>query len=520
MKRIKYLVVCFLAAFSLSGCNMDKYPVGSIIIDDIKTVEDAFKLRTNLYNYFRAVTSGGYISIPEIQTDMFHASITFGNVGGPIHQWTFQTNEGDVESVWAGCYAAIANANYCITVFDNMLASKDFTDAEKNQLKTYKGEAHFLRAYCYNLLAQFYCEAYDKDKADKQMGVPLQLVYAPTADVDKYPTRSSMQKTYSTILEDIAAAEANLTTAGSPDNIWLSADAVVAFKARVALNMQDYANAATYAKSLVDKGTYSLISVKGITDQDAYKAKAAVFQDMWLNDNGKESIVQFTANKVTNELPSSSSYGYISEDRVTNRTSATYIPESGVLSLYDQNNDIRFGAYFKTVSLNIGSSTIDNIVLCYKYPGNPELQYNASSNYVNKPKVFRIAEMYLIAAEGYAMSGNVTEGSKILNDLREARIMGHVRKDYNDQSELMAEIKKERQRELFAEGFRLQDLKRWGDKMQRTVSQNASTVVNEGNTTIGTLMSKEAGDPRFVWPIPKAELDSNTKLRDQQNPGY
>jgi starch-binding outer membrane protein, SusD/RagB family len=39
-----------------------------------------------------------------------------------------------------------------------------------------------------------------------------------------------------------------------------------------------------------------------------------------------------------------------------------------------------------------------------KYPGNPALFTAASTNYQHKPKVFRVAEMYLIAAEADAQT--------------------------------------------------------------------------------------------------------------------
>ena len=37
---------------------------------------------------------------------------------------------------------------------------------------------------------------------------------------------------------------------------------------------------------------------------------------------------------------------------------------------------------------------------------------------------------------------------------------------------------------------------------------------------LGTDIEKEATDNRWVWPIPKDEMDSNPQLKGQQNPGY
>ncbi|MBQ2485244.1 MAG: radical SAM protein [Muribaculaceae bacterium] len=37
---------------------------------------------------------------------------------------------------------------------------------------------------------------------------------------------------------------------------------------------------------------------------------------------------------------------------------------------------------------------------------------------------------------------------------------------------------------------------------------------------LSELLSRDASDPFFVWPIPQAEIDSNPQIRSQQNPGY
>lgn len=50
--------------------------------------------------------------------------------------------------------------------------------------------------------------------------------------------------------------------------------------------------------------------------------------------------------------------------------------------------------------------------------------YDGKSSNVNKTKAFRISEMYLIAAEAYAMSGDAANASEILNELKAARIKG------------------------------------------------------------------------------------------------
>ena len=70
---------------------------------------------------------------------------------------------------------------------------------------------------------------------------------------------------------------------------------------------------------------------------------------------------------------------------------------------------------------------------------------------------------------------------------------------------------------MFAEGNRLFDMKRWKIGMKRSSSDAQR---DDYLPALGTDIEKEATDNRWVWPIPKDEMDSNPQLKGQQNPGY
>jgi hypothetical protein len=61
-------------------------------------------------------------------------------------------------------------------------------------------------------------------------------------------------------------------------------------------------------------------------------------------------------------------------------------------------------------------------------------------------------------------------------------------------------IEEERIKELYMEGFRLMDLKRWHKGFERT--PQSESIAN------GSSLKIEASDPLFVWPIPQHELES------------
>ena len=61
-------------------------------------------------------------------------------------------------------------------------------------------------------------------------------------------------------------------------------------------------------------------------------------------------------------------------------------------------------------------------------------------------------------------------------------------------------IEEERVKELYMEGFRLQDLKRWHKGFERKPQ--------EQSLSNGSRLKIEADNPLFVWPIPQHELES------------
>ncbi|MBR3931732.1 MAG: RagB/SusD family nutrient uptake outer membrane protein, partial [Tidjanibacter sp.] len=131
-------------------------------------------------------------------------------------------------------------------------------------------------------------------------------------------------------------------------------------------------------------------------------------------------------------------------------------------------------------------------------------------------KPFRLAELYLIMAECLVELEDKDGAEFYLNELRKARITGFdSKKTYGSLDALRQEVRNERVKELVGEGFRMHDLKRWGLGMTRGVSQNAAMT-----HTAYDKVSVESGNFRFLWPIPKSEMDANPQFKGQQNAGF
>lgn len=517
MNRLKILFASALVAFGMTSCDMDTFPYDSIEESTyMTTVNDFANARVGLYSYYRSLTTGGYILTPELQCDAFHATAGFSNTYGSQYRWDFQPSDGNVEAIWAAYYAHISRANYFIDSYQEALKGKsgEFTDEELKVLGAYAAEAYFTRAYDYLHLAGYFCEAYDTLTADKVLGVPLQLTYAPSSDASTYPGRATLKATFEQIMSDIAQAEKlvdpKLILAKNQSALnYISKDVVTALKARAALQMQSYKVAIYASTSLIGSAKYPLIT----TAED--------YRRMWTYDEGSEVMWQVYMSP--DELGSATGtifWGQYKEDSASMRMD--YIPSQKLIDLYDADDDIRFPAFFTPFELTVSSGARDSIYVFNKYPGNPNLyaSLNTDNHFTNMSKPFRIAEQYLIAAEAYLGLNNLKKAGNYLNLLMEKRIAGFQRASYTDPVVLMNAIKSERQRELVGEGFRLTDLKRWKEGVKRENAYQSKSMVLYPGAETTTALSKEADDYRMVWPIPKAETDVNPQIKNQQNPGY
>ena len=502
MKRILTIISAAAALLSVASCNLEKFPSTAINSEEaMESVADCKAFRNGLYSGLKYAFTGAYVYYQDLQADLFHAVKNFGNWGGPYYSYNVTAADDAAFGIWFGLSGYIGNANFLIAGTEKLLASGTLDESDTKTVQQYYGEACYIRAHLLFNLTQYFCEDYDPETAGTKFGVPVVTKYAPTADADKYPHRGTLETTYEQIVKDLDEAEKYVTAAGTVNSAYVTKDVVTALQARVALTMHDYETALLKAKTLIDSGTYALMS------------DAAAYAKGWTDDNLTETIWRIA---MTGPDDYGNTYGYFIYNTTgeDGHDDPQYIPEDWVLDLYDKQNDIRYGAYFdeREVSVRITGT----ITLFVKYPGNP-LLYSKVSNYAHMPKVFRISEMYLIAAEAaYNIGGQDAVACKYLNDLRAKRIKGYEAQNYNGAA-LRNEIRDERTRELYGEGFRLNDIKRWHIGFTRSAGQNPSLLQQGENYAVCT---READDPYFLWPIPEDEIQANPQMKNEQNAAY
>ena len=509
MKKI--LLSILVAAATLTSCDMDLSPVGSL--DDqtaIQSPNDAARFRAGLYSSMRGLTTSGFFTYPEIQMDMFQGTIINGNRGGNFANGAILSSNDDITGYWASMYSIINDANYFITTVTPLLERAEAAEDSEQVLEYehFLSEARFIRAYCYGEMFDRWCQVYSADKADEAgLGLPLVDVYYPTADRSHYPGRSSMNETLEFINDDLEAAlngllayEIATNDTPSPMSAYVNSNTVKAFQARLALWIGDNATAIAKAKEVINSNSYQL-------------ATTSRYNAMWLNDNSDE-IIYMPFMQAPNELSNSIGGRWLS----IYSNQADYIPSYEALVMYDD-DDVRFDSYFDIRRLSVEGSTVACYAF-YKFPGNPALQAVAgTTNLMNKPKAFRLSELYLILAEASANSNDEATANSALNTLRANRISGYTDANYSGQN-LINEIRAERTKELIGEGFRMSDLRRWNLGFSRDLDHPENPAIRDIIVPASGLVVYVPGDYRYTWPIPSDEMSVNPQLKGQQNPGY
>ena len=486
MKLLKSAAV-IAVAFSMTSC-LEKLP-GDYILEEegMKSLSDAEQTLTGIYTaYMSSALYSGYLTLcPDIQADFVYAVQGNTNQFGTHWLWDIRSTNSEVESVYAALYRVIGRCNFYLDQVEELRNSLT-DDAEIQYLDYYTGEAYCARALAYSELLKCFCKAYDPATAANELGVVLADSYFG----ENPANRASLKESYEFVIRDLEKAEEMLDEANDGfDAPYFTNASAHAIHARVALYMQDWDAAIEHSSKLIDRK-----DVFGLATTDTYSGSYTYLDYMWTNDAAFEIIwkVGFTVTSYGGALGSiflnyKNDYTYYYPD---------YVPAQWVLNLYNKNSDGRYNAYFANAQTGYSHQLIWPLLI--KYYGNDTFIQNMIYH-VNMPKPLRLAEQYLIRAEAYCQKGAYSDGAADLATLRSARHTGSVSASMNA-GNWKQTISDERVKELFMEGFRLHDLKRWNMGFER---QPQAYTQSEGSS-----LKIQAGNPLFVWPIPNNELEA------------
>jgi starch-binding outer membrane protein, SusD/RagB family len=459
-----------MGVFISAGCSKnftEKSPSTSVPVDQaLNSLSGIQEALTGLYSSFVGSASFGR-DLPVIGD--LQADNTF--IGLPGSEWyTSQyvysvTNADPVPlDIWSSLYTSILGANMIIN------ASQD-----TGGVAELKSQAYALRALSYFKLVTVFATPYTDNPS--ALGVPLVLSYNPYA----LPSRNTIQDVYSQIVNDLQAAMKNPPDYSS--SIQISKYAMEALLAKVYLYQGLFAQAKAAAVDVINNSGFTLVT-------------PAAYNAFWENSGVHTDQVE-----VMFEIDESqtNSAGTNNLDNIYLNVIQSLYASSQLYDLYSP-TDIR-----KT--LIVPGSTIGGAFAyeVYKYP-------NALNPDPDNIKVIRLAEVYLIAAEA-SMPDNESDARMYLNDLMAQRDPGFLY--VSTGSALLNDIIQERRKELAFEGDRFFDMNRLSLAINRAANPGAiSAGVNNINLNI------PYPDSRRIAPIPLIEIQANSNIASQQNPGY
>ena len=500
----------------LASCDLNLTPTTAITYEDgtlvLLTDRDVAEFQNGVIASYRGLHYGSHWQTVEVMTECFNATIDFGNNYGFVHRLGsgFLASDDYTTGIWSSHYSAIKNYNIaiqqCGMVEDEALLPS---------VNVLKGMALFCRASSYLTLARAFSADYDPATASTELSVPLILKY----DQLEKPVRSTLEEVYKQIIADLDEAELLLEEAGVNGPVALNADdlnllgeanakaptldAVKALKARYYLDTEDYAKAAEMAEDVID-------SDAGYELANSIEAMEAEF----VANEGNEAIMRLYASVSEGAVGCTLFTGVSSTDEEGKFFSPLYIPSKVIVNAY-ANSDLRKQVWFPVdmYPVKIQGDLHTGIAMFTKFIGAPSLQTTANENGAQYCKPLSVSEMYLIAAEAYAMDGDESAAARVLGDLKTARRAG------GSSGDIMEDIKLEWMRETVGEGQRINCIKRWGDGLPARPAQKAAADIVM-NTPVQDFTGRELASNAhtLVWPIPSYEIKISPAL--VQNPGY
>jgi starch-binding outer membrane protein, SusD/RagB family len=240
------LVIVMMVLLLLTGCEkaLERYPLDVPSAETFYTNETEISGGVNACYSYVVASNNGYLS-PEFSWDAL-SDIVFIRGGGfaqNILMSVTDFKDGYFRTLWLNMYQGIGRCNLML---EKIEANKDKIAADK--VNQFKGEVYFLRAFYYLRLTNMFGDVVYLDK-------PVTSV-AEGKSVKRTAKAEVLQKIY----EDFDKSAELLASSTIKTLGRVTWGAAMSYKARAALQNNDWATAATAAKSVIDSKKYSLMS--------------------------------------------------------------------------------------------------------------------------------------------------------------------------------------------------------------------------------------------------------------------
>lgn len=405
---------------------------------------------------------------------------------------------------WEIHYAKIRSCNAILDYIDNVKA-----DNESVKMRVL-AETHFFRAFFYFSLVNTFSKPYNLDA--KAPGVPIKLTSEYNPDRMK---RNTVEEVYSQIISDMNLSEEYFTKFANGEYFidikHPSVNLLYAFRSRVALYMENWADAKKYSEKVIDSdGRFKLYDLNSFVPSD--KKPCLSFTN--LENVNSETIFVYGSTKsisthgnVTCVVPPKTGINPSKSDL----NISYFVASPDLVNLY-KDGDLRKNLYLNTEYVkNTPIGPIEGFYKIYSKVNTNEYQ-EMLNNVGNFGFTVRISELYLNYAEACAKLNKGVEARAKMTDLLSKRyISGSVGAIVPniDGEELVDYIRVERRKELCFEGHRLFDQKRSGMKGFERLWYEGGELVHKINVT--------DNDPAFMLKLTPSVLLNNSKLDQNQN---
>lgn len=421
-------------------------------------------------------------------------SVAFGDLGtdlpywnqksqhfNDVYQYSVTATSTILSDIWEYGYKVADNAARVIEGADALRPSVEDED-DLGELNRYEAEAYALRAYSQLVLTNIFAHQIKVNGSDFSSMPGIVVIDKPVEPYQEVK-RSTVGESYAAVVSDLKKSLEYFDAAGYDAGtlFYLSPKAVYGLLARTYLYMENYADAAAAAKKALD--------LAGITEltytPEGYKA---------LYNGGNSNVESLFA------LDINSTQNWSANSAGTLWSTYGYSPSPWLQSVM-ADGDVRRAVWGWT-----DNSTADVPYFNSGKYGAFGLGGNTAygTNYlVNAP------EMFLIQAEAALKQHDVAGAqTALLVVAKRNPVYQSVADLPSSEDELMAFLQDERARELFQEGHRLYDLRRWDVK--------ADVYASSPTNVAWMITGYDISD--LVFPIPDAEINAGFGVA--QNDGW
>jgi hypothetical protein len=527
MSKRNFLHLCIGVLFTamVLSCNkkLDLLPLNDITSEQVYKTPQGYKQAfAKLYGSFATTGNQGpagngdiqgldegtadflrlFWKAQELSTD--EAVVAWGDPGiQDFHNMNWSASNPMLTGIYYRSYYQITLCNDFIRqASDVNLTSRGITGANADQIKAYKLEARFLRAYQYWVLMDLF--------GNVPFATDEQALGSFT------PEQATRSQVFTYVESELKAIENNLPDAKTNEYGRADKAAAQALLARLYLNAgvytgtERYQDALSYAKKVIDAG-YSLISdYRNLMRADN-------------STNGSEFILTINYDGLKTQNWGGTTF---LTHAAVDMTAADYGIDGGWFGIRttknlpalfpDQSGAIDKRAQFFTQGQNLEINDITNFkdgLAVSKYKNKTKGNSNGSNlTWVDIDfPLFRLSEMYLIYAEAAARAGAAADKNNAVNYINNLRVRayGNTTGNITLPSLTPEFVLDERARELYWEGHRRTDLIRFGRFTTDTYLWPWKGGV-KGGTGVAAF--------RNLYPLPSADVSSNPNLK--QNTGY